>query len=228
MKYASSMNVLHENVLMKFFVSSLETSQRNFLVHSCDPKIIWSSTNIVEEFLRHCRPTTKDLSSASKELEDALRREGFAVDGVMTIDECEIKEEYHLPLAKESLKEYIDEEICQEDLDDEDPEETLMSIILLDEDDIIQPLYPLLCEVEEENNLNNEDFEDPVEATPTTLLPAHKEMVIFIHTDDLMKDHLEVVDEHIENFIRIGRHRWDMSCFIFYGYLIYDIEGHDS
>jgi hypothetical protein len=29
MKYASSLNVLHEDVLMKIFVSSLESSQRN-------------------------------------------------------------------------------------------------------------------------------------------------------------------------------------------------------
>jgi hypothetical protein len=50
------------------------------------------------------------------------------VDGMKTIEECEIEEEYHLSPAKEALKEYIHEEICQEDLNDEDPEETLMSL----------------------------------------------------------------------------------------------------
>jgi hypothetical protein len=58
-----------------------------------------------------------------------------------------------------------------------------------------------------------------------TFLPAHKEMVNFIHTNDLMKDPLEVVDEHINTFIHIGRCIWDMNCFIFYGDPIYNIEG---
>jgi hypothetical protein len=53
MRYASSINVLHEDVLMKIFVSSLESSQRKWLAHSCDPKSIWSSTKLVEEFLRY-------------------------------------------------------------------------------------------------------------------------------------------------------------------------------
>jgi hypothetical protein len=155
-------------------------------------------------------------------------QEGFVVDGVTIVEECEIEEEYHPPLAKEALKEYIHEEICQEYLNDEDLEETLMSIISLDEDDVVHPFSFPVHEVEEETNLNNEYFEDPVESAPTTFLHAHKEMVNFIHTDDLMKDPLEMVDDHIDTFICIGRHRWDMSCFIFYGDPIYDIEGHSQ
>jgi hypothetical protein len=53
MKYASSLNMLHEDVLMNFFVSSLESSQKDWLAHSCDPKSIPSSTKLIEEFLRH-------------------------------------------------------------------------------------------------------------------------------------------------------------------------------
>jgi hypothetical protein len=34
-----------------------------------------------------------------------------------------------------------------------------------------------------------------------------------------------MVDQHIDDFIHIGRRRWDMGCFIFYGDPIYDIEG---
>jgi hypothetical protein len=48
MRYASSINVMHEDVLMKIFVSSLDLSQRKWLADSCDPKSIWSSTNLVE------------------------------------------------------------------------------------------------------------------------------------------------------------------------------------
>jgi hypothetical protein len=53
MKYASILNVLHEDVSMKFFVSSLEESQRKWLAHSCNLKSIPSSIKLIEEFLRH-------------------------------------------------------------------------------------------------------------------------------------------------------------------------------
>jgi hypothetical protein len=48
MKYDSSLDVIHEDVLMKICMSSLESSQRNFLAHSCDLKSIPSSTKIIE------------------------------------------------------------------------------------------------------------------------------------------------------------------------------------
>jgi hypothetical protein len=35
---------------------------------------------------------------------------------------------------------------------------------------------------------------------------------------------LDVVDQHIDDFIHVGRRRWDVSCFIFYRDPIYDIE----
>jgi hypothetical protein len=47
-KYDSSLDVLHEDVVMKIIVSSLESSQRNFLAHSCNPKRIPSSTKLIE------------------------------------------------------------------------------------------------------------------------------------------------------------------------------------
>jgi hypothetical protein len=77
MKYASSLNVLHEDVLMKIFVSSLESSQKDWLAHSCDPKSIPSSTKLIEEFLRHYRPATQSLQDAFQELKHTLCREGF-------------------------------------------------------------------------------------------------------------------------------------------------------
>jgi hypothetical protein len=103
-----------------------------------------------------------------------------------------------------------------------------MFIFPLDEDDVIHPFSPPVCEVEEAININNEYFEDPVEFAPTTFLLVHKEMVNFIHTEELMKEPLEVVDEHIDTFIHIGRHRCDMSCFIFYEDPVYDIEVHSQ
>jgi hypothetical protein len=40
-----------------------------------------------------------------------------------------------------------------------------------------------------------------------------------------MEDLSDIVDHHIDDFIHVGRCRWDMGCFIFYGDPIYDIEG---
>jgi hypothetical protein len=74
MKYASNLNVLHEDVLMKIFVSSLESSQKDWFAHSCDPKSIPSSTKLVEEFLRQYRPTTQSLHDAFQELKHTLCR----------------------------------------------------------------------------------------------------------------------------------------------------------
>ena len=122
MKYASSLNVLHEDVLMKIFVSSLESSQRRCLAPSCDLKSIRSSTKLIEEFLRHCRPTTQNLQDAFQELKDALYKENFPVDDKTISEECKTEEEYHPPTA--------------ENLNDEDPDETSVSIVSLDKDEV--------------------------------------------------------------------------------------------
>jgi hypothetical protein len=81
-------------------------------------------------------------------------------------------------------------------------------------------------EVEESTNLS-EEFEDHVEATPVSSLPAHgdKHIVIFNHDNALMKEPLDMVDEHIDTFIQTDRHRWDLGHLIFYRDPIYDIEG---
>jgi hypothetical protein len=86
MKYASSLDVLQEDVLMKIFVSSLESSQKDWLAHSCNPKGMPSSTKLIEEFIRHYRPATQSLQEAFQELKHTLCREGFPIDDE-TIDE---------------------------------------------------------------------------------------------------------------------------------------------
>jgi len=198
-RYALSINVLHENVLMKIFVSSLESSQSKWLAHSCDPKSIRSSTKLVEEFLRYWGPATQDLQANIQELKDALYREGFPVDGKTTVEECEIEEEYHPPPAKEALEEHVHEESSQKDLNYEEPDETSMSIIPLDEYEIVQPRFP----------------------------PAHKdeEVISPKDADVFMGDLSDMVDQHLDDFIQFWRHRWDVSFFIFYRIPIYDIEG---
>jgi len=34
-----------------------------------------------------------------------------------------------------------------------------------------------------------------------------------------------MIDHHIDDFTCIGRHRWDLICFTFDGYPIYEMEG---
>jgi hypothetical protein len=59
------------------------------------------------------------------------------------------------------------------------------------------------------------------------LPPVHEdeEMINISDMDDLMEDPSDVVDQHIDDFIHVGRHRWGVGCIIFYGDPIYDIEG---
>ena len=105
MKYASSLNVLHEDVLMKIFVSSLGSSQKDWLAHSYDPKSIPSSTKIIEEFLRQYRPTTQSLQDAFQELKHTLCWEGFLIDDE-TIYEENIEEDHDGEDLDETYDEY--------------------------------------------------------------------------------------------------------------------------
>jgi hypothetical protein len=71
-------------------------------------------------------------------------------------------------------------------------------LILLDEGKVVQPcLHP---NVEEALSL---DDEGPVEDIHASAPPLHKDknMVIFSHTDDLMKVPFNMVDEPMETFI---------------------------
>jgi hypothetical protein len=73
-----------------------------------------------------------------------------------------------------------------------------------------------LHNVEEAISLDDEEFEGPVEDVHASTPPAHKDkkMVIFSHTDGLMKVPFDMVDEHIDTFIQTGRRRWDFGCLI--------------
>jgi hypothetical protein len=167
-------------------------------------KSIWSSTKLIEEFLRHCRPATQNLQDTFQELKDALYREGFPVDDKTISEECKTEEEYHPPTAEEVLEEQIHEESFQEEEDPkevqhpDEQDETLVSFLPLDEDEVVLPY----------------------------LFPAHEdeEMISLDDADDLVENLSDVVDQHIDDFIHVGRRRWDASCFIFYRDPIYDIE----
>jgi hypothetical protein len=74
-----------------------------------------------------------------------------------------------------------------------------MSIISLDEGEVVLPHLPLVHEDEEMINISD--------------------------ADDLVEEPYDVVDQHIDDLINVGRHRWGVGCIIFYGDPIYDVEG---
>ena len=151
MKCASRLNVLQEDVRMKICVSSLESIQRSWLAHLCNPKSIPSSTMFIESFLRHYQPATQILQDALEELKHALCREGFPVDDE-TIDE-EVLEGH---IYEESYQEDSDEFSHVDDLDKTfDEDEVLISSLPLDEN--IQSFAPPLHQ--EENMMSCDPFE---------------------------------------------------------------------
>jgi hypothetical protein len=105
--------------------------------------------------------------------------------------------------------------------------EAPLSLILLDEGEVVQPCFPPAHNVEQAISLDDEEFEGPVEDVHASTPPAHEDekMVIFSHTDGLMKVPFDMVDEPIDTFIQTGRHIWDLGCLKFDRDPIYDIEG---
>jgi hypothetical protein len=103
--------------------------------------------------------------------------------------------------------------------------EAPLSLIPLDKGEVVQPCLP--PNVEEAISLDDEEFEGLVEDVHASAPPAHidEKMVIFSHTDGLMKVPFDMVDEPIDTFIQTGRRRWDRSYLKFDKDPIYDIEG---
>jgi hypothetical protein len=70
---------------------------------------------------------------------------------------------------------------------------------------------------------------DEDEAVQTCLPPAHEdEETISLDDTDLVQDPFDMVDLHIDDFIQVGRRRWDVSCFSIDRDPIYDIGGNSS
>jgi hypothetical protein len=228
--------VLHEDVLIKIYVSSLESSKKDCLAHSCDPKSIPSSTKLIEEFLRQYRPSTQSLQDYFQELKHTLCRECFSIN-----DET---------IYEEKLEEYLDEEDLDETYDEDE-----VSSLPLDED-IQTPASP----AHKEDNMmsynpfenfddvlfhdcgNEENFQKDldevflVEGLKETLSSTSpfeeakviqycEEVINLYDAGEIMEHPPYTVEDHIDDFIQIGRCKWDLGCFIFYMDPIYDIEG---
>jgi len=86
----------------------------------------------------------------------------------------------------------------KKNLDEAQHVEASFSLLLLDEDEVIQTCLPPAHEDEENISLDDKN--------------------------DLVQDPSDMVDIHIDDFIQVGRHRWDVSCFSIDIDPIYDNE----
>jgi hypothetical protein len=91
---------------------------------------------------------------------------------------------------------YGNEENCQEDLDEFS-----------------------LAEGLNETLLSSFSFEE------NEVIQSCEEVINSYDTDEFVEQPSDIVDEHIDDFIQVGRHRWDVGCFIIDRDPIYDIEG---
>jgi hypothetical protein len=108
---------------------------------------------------------------------------------------------------KDLVEEHIHQESFQEDINDEDldevhhpDEDTLVSMLPLDKDDIVQPCSP----------------------------PTHEEIISLNDAYDLMQNLSDIANLHINDFIQVGRRRWNFGHFVFDRDPIYDIEGNSQ
>jgi hypothetical protein len=57
------------------------------------------------------------------------------------------------------------------------------------------------------------------------VIQSFEEVINSYDACEFMEQPSDIVDEHIDDFIQVGRRRWDAGCFIIDRYPIYDIEG---
>jgi hypothetical protein len=71
----------------------------------------------------------------------------------------------------------------------------------------------------------NETLSSTVPFKEDEVIQSCEEVINFYDADEIMEQPPDTIDDHIDDFIQIGRCTWDLGCFIFYRDPIYDIEG---
>jgi hypothetical protein len=77
LKYVAESNVTHQDVLIRFFLLSMETRQNNWVNHTLNPKSIYSLTIFIEEFLKRWTLRTQRYEDILHDLMVALQGEGL-------------------------------------------------------------------------------------------------------------------------------------------------------
>jgi hypothetical protein len=96
-------------------------------------------------------------------------------------------------------------------------------------------LYSMIVEMKKvfQENLDEVSFAEGLNETLLSTFPFEEDEVVqsceevinTYDTGEIMEQPPDIVDNHIDDFIQVGRRRWDFGRFIFYRDPIYDIEG---
>jgi hypothetical protein len=226
LKYASEINVIHEDTLIRLFLVSLEARQKNWVKNCCSPRSISSLTIFIDEFLKQWAPRTQRYEDILHNLTVALQEEGLLSnpieDNEDLIKEQEPEEVTHEEshqvhkveheLLYEPIEEHFNEAHHVEDPIHEEDETSVFSPPF-DEDEVIQTSIP---PAHEEENV--------VSCTPFQVFDVGSSYDL--ESDGFSEEPLDVVEpsfdgehddaiENIDDFLCIGRHGWDMSYFHF-------------
>jgi hypothetical protein len=119
-----------------------------------------------------------------------------------------------MSLIRELSQEYTKEKLDQALLT-EDKEPTYEEMI---QEYICEEIY-------QEDPYEVSHDEDPDKTLEDEVVHICEEVIKSNDTCQFMENPLGTIDNHIEDFICVWEHGWDISCFGFDKYPIYDIEG---
>jgi hypothetical protein len=171
------------------------------------------------------------LQDAFQELKHTLCREGFPIN-VETKDEENLEEDPDETYDEDKVSSLpLDEDIHPSTPLAHQEENTMSYNPFENVDDA------LFHDCENEENCQKDlDEVSLAEGLNETLLSAFpfeeneviqscEEVINSYGVDELVEQPSDIVDEHIDDFIQVGRRRWDVGCFIIDRDPIYDIEG---
>jgi hypothetical protein len=115
-----------DDIIIRLFLFSLEEKQRDWLIHSCNPRSISSPMALVREFLKHWGPGTQNFEDTIQNLEDAFLcaniSYGLIVDlkeilhrksnEITTLEKEDDSNEESFECLKENIQE--DNEFCEQ------------------------------------------------------------------------------------------------------------------
>jgi hypothetical protein len=173
------------------------------------------------------------LQDAFQELKDVLCREGFPVDE----DEEKLEED---PNEEDLNETYDEDEVYSLPLDEvihtssspAHQEDNMMSYnhfenfddALLHECGNKENCQKDLDEVSLAEGLN-ETMLSPFPFEENEFLQSCEEVINSYDADEFVEQPSNTVDDHIDDFIQVGRRIWDVGCFIIDRDPIYEIEG---
>jgi hypothetical protein len=231
---------------------SLDKKQRNLIKHTCIPKGLSLYNHLHREFLKHCGRRSQQFEDIIQDLEDAFRKEILPLDPIENLREVsslpieESLDEVPLPPSNEEV---FEEQVCEEKEDSKEVRDLDKTSPAKEKAHDGEKNKSLFFNPLENNQMKHSSLRIKplvmkrfLKNMPMKKVPRRKGRIMIKckHVEDLDETLVSIlpldegeevinpndtVDQHIDDFIHVGRHRWDMGCFIFYGDPIYDIEG---